>query len=98
VSERVTGVRGRFCAAHYSPEGALHGHSYLVSVAFAEAEDARPLKLQLDRVLSTLDHCELPRMLSRAEDLAEHIALACPGAIEVVVDRPLDDFFGRWHA
>lgn len=98
MSERFTGVRGRFCAAHHSPEGALHGHSYLVSVIFPDAADARPLKAALARVLSTLDHRELPPELASGEDIAEHIGSACEGAIEVEVDRPLDDFFARWRA
>lgn len=93
---KLTGVGGVFCAAHRTPEGALHGHSYEVTVWFRHGHDARMLQRHLASVIADLDHGELPEHLTWGEQLAEHFATSLPGAVQVDVSRPLERIYARW--
>lgn len=96
---KESGVTVNFCAAHRSPEGVLHGHSYEVTAWFPNEDhrDARCMKAALVSLLSAWDHSELPDHLSWAEDIAAVVGTLA-NCVAVEVRRPLEGFHGRWRA
>jgi 6-pyruvoyl-tetrahydropterin synthase len=93
-----SGVTGSFCAAHKSPEGVMHGHSYEVTAWFRNEDgaDARCFKAALDTLLKVWDHKELPDNLAWAENIAYAIGRLAK-CVEVEVRRPLEGFHARWR-
>ncbi len=94
-----SGVTGTFSAAHHSPEGALHGHSYQVTAWFRNEDhrDARCFKAALQAMLALWDHKVLPAELSWGEDIARAVGTLA-NCVEVVVSRPIEGFHARWRA
>ncbi len=94
---RMTGVGGIICAAHYSREGILHGHTYEVTAWFADGYDAIELQQALNDKLGLWDHTVLPPEMASGEALAEHIGTVMQ-AIEVTVSRPAERIYAKWIA
>jgi 6-pyruvoyl-tetrahydropterin synthase len=92
---KTTSVGGTFCAAHKSPEGVLHGHSYEVWASWRNG-DARDRQDALRRLLEQIDHTELVHELTWGEGLAEWIGHSLPGCIRVRVKRPLEMIEAEW--
>lgn len=64
------------CAAHDGPDGRTHGHTYMIRAYWADdGGDILVRRRRLLAVLQDLDHGVLPPDLTRAEDLAEHVAI-----------------------
>jgi hypothetical protein len=95
----LTGVSGHFSAAHCTPEGALHGHTWHVLAWFEcpGPADACCYKAALDRLLSDWDHSKLPEGMEWGEDIAVAVGKLA-NCVEVVVSRPLEGFYARWIA
>lgn len=93
-----TGVTASFCAAHRSPEGETHGHSYSVTAWFSndDRRDARCMMAALKTMLSLWDHKELPENMAWGEDIARAVGTLA-NCVEVVVSRPLEGFHARWR-
>lgn len=93
-----SGVSAVFSAAHRSPEGELHGHSYLVTAWFSndDRRDARCMKAALGALLTAWDHKELPDNLTWGEDIARAVGTLA-NCVEVIVSRPLEGFYARWR-
>jgi len=100
MSRTLTGVGGIFCAAHRDlASGALHGHSWEVTVWFTGRPNAAHRQEQLADILRRFDHIELSSELSWGEDIAKRIAdrfddRAC---VQVDVSRPLERLYARWE-
>lgn len=88
-----TGVGAFLCAAHKDRQsGRLHGHTWEIEAWFPDG-DAVGRKAQLDALVSTLDHTELPAELTWGEDLARHFIISLDGCDEVIVRRPAERIF-----
>ncbi len=99
MGRMLTGVSGHFCAAHRSPEGVLHGHTWQVTAWFETPTiaDARCYKAELETLLRKWDHSELPGNITWGEDIA-HAVGTLANCVEVIVSRPAEGFFARWLA
>lgn len=95
--QKLTGVSSTISAAHTSPTGVTHGHTWSVVAWFMAERDAVFLSGALTGVCKIYDHGILPPELSRGEDMAEHILieLAPIGCFEVEVSRPLEGIFAK---
>ena len=95
----LTGVTASFCAAHRSPEGVVHGHSYRVTAWFPneERKDARCFKAALQAILTVWDHKTLPEEMEWGEDIASAVGTLA-NCVEVLVERPLEGFHAKWRA
>jgi hypothetical protein len=91
-----TGIGGVISAAHTTPDGGIHGHSYEIVAWFRHGHDAEALRRHLQVVLDKLDHRQLPDEIRWGEELAEHIGKALPGCIEVEVNRPAERIYANW--
>ena len=94
---KLTGVGGVICAAHTTPEGGMHGHTYEVVAWFRHGHAAEALQQHLAVALAPLDHGVLPDGIRWGEELAEYIGKALPGCIAVDVNRQPERFFARWE-
>lgn len=94
-----TGVTASFSAAHKSPEGEMHGHSYRVTAWFQNDDhrDARCMMAMLKQLLTVWDHKVLPDDMSWGEDIAYAVGRLA-NCVEVEVSRPLEGFHARWIA
>lgn len=92
------GVTSHFSAAHRSPEGEMHGHSFQVTAWFTndDRRDIRCMKAALDTMVSQWDHKELSADLSWGEDIARAVGTLA-NCVEVLVSRPLEGFHARWR-
>jgi len=93
----LTGVGGHFSAAHYGPEGDLHGHTWTVKAWFKTPEraDARLYKAALEGLLKSWDHKLLPPELAWAEDIAYAVG-RLTNCVEVEVSRDVEGYYARW--
>lgn len=98
MTDTLTGASVVLCAAHKSPAGVLHGHSWLVTVWVPEGECANKLQARVSAAARPLNHTLLPDTLSRGEQLARYFARMVDGAVLVEVDRPLERIKARWAA
>lgn len=103
MSQKITGVGGVLSAAHRDKKtGALHGHTWEVTVWVESGCSALDHQDCLQRILSKLDHTELPMQLAWGEDIAEFVAheMAKMGVSVVGVDvaRSLERIYARWVA
>ena len=94
----LTGASVVLCAAHKSPAGVLHGHTWLVTVWVPEGDCANELQRRVKAAARPLDHTLLPDTLSRGEQLARYFANMVDDAVMVEVDRPLERIKARWPA
>jgi len=95
--EMLTGVSGHFSAAHKSPEGQWHGHTWYVKAWFRNKHrlDARVMQAALNTMLARYDHSELPEHLAWGEDIAREIATLV-NCVEVEVSRPAEGVYANW--
>lgn len=95
--EMLTGVSGHFSAAHKSPEGQWHGHTWHVTAWFTNQHrlDARVLQAAFNTMIARYDHKELPDNLVWGEDLARELAMLV-NCTEVEVSRPAEGIHARW--
>lgn len=95
--QKLTGVSATISAAHTSPTGVTHGHTWSVVAWFVADKDAVFLSGALNGMTKIYDHGILPPELSRGEDMAAHILqeLAPIGCFEVEVSRPLEGIFAK---
>lgn len=95
--EMLTGVSGHFSAAHKSPEGQWHGHTWYVKAWFRNKHrlDARIMQASLNTMLARYDHSELPEHLAWGEDIAREIATLV-NCVEVEVSRPAEGIYANW--
>jgi 6-pyruvoyl-tetrahydropterin synthase len=95
----LTGVTVTFSAAHKSPEGQLHGHSYEVTAWFENRnrQDVRCFQASLRTLVSVWDHTTLPDELAWCEDIARAVGILS-GVVEVEVRRPLEGLHARWKS
>lgn len=94
----LTGVGAVLCAAHFGPDGRVHGHTWEVTAWFEDAgEDACHLYEKLRCLLCSFDHAILPPKLSRGEDIARFVGenLDCH---QVDVSRGAERIYARWKA
>jgi len=95
----LSGIGGVISAAHKSPCGVLHGHTWEVVVWWRNDShfvDAGDRKLRVDAFLKQFDHTLLPDTLMWGEQLAEHIDvhLKC---CAVDVSRKPERIYARWE-
>lgn len=97
----LTGVGAIFSAAHRdTATGAMHGHTWEVTVWLTGRPNATASQAKLQAILATLDHGTLPDVLAWGEDLARHVAEQWQDSACVTVDvsRPLERIYARWAA
>ena len=95
--EMLTGISGHFSAAHKSPEGQWHGHTWYVTAWFKNANrlDARIMQASVKTMLARYDHTELPDNLAWGEDIAREIATLV-NCVEVEISRPAEGIHAKW--
>lgn len=94
----LTGVSGHICAAHLSPEGVLHGHTWTVRAWWVAGGDARDHLAQLDIATAAYCHTLLPAACTSGETIAAALAEQMPGCVAVEVFREPERIFARWEA
>lgn len=96
---KMTGVSGIISAAHKSKDGAMHGHTWHITVWYhADGDvvlDAERRKRFLDHYLKVYDHTVLPDELAWGEALAEKIGKDTL-ASAVDVSRPAEGLHAKW--
>ena len=96
MSRVLTGVGACLSAAHRSPDGVVHGHTWEIVAWWFAIEDATKLQSRLVECLAQWDHGMLPDALAWGESLATIIGreLNC---YAVDVSRPSERIFARWE-
>jgi len=90
----LTGASVILQAAHYAPDGRLHGHTYEIIAWWDDEPCALDVQKRLSDWVSQFDHGILPTDMSRAEDIGRKclIDLQC---LSVDVNRPLERIFAK---
>lgn len=94
--ETITGVGGFICAAHRDKDtGKLHGHTWDVEAWFKSRNNAVELKNELQNVLNSFDHTELPEHFAWGEELAAEILRMMPDCCEVKISRNSERIYAK---